>query len=299
MAEAEGHYTNALALLSKLPETAERNRRELELQLAVGRARIAIKGWAAPDVENAYIRGGKLFEEKGDVAQLFSVLYGRWVSHLVRLDLREAYQIGEELMLQAKSAGDPILLLQAHQALGNTSCQMGRFHLARQHLETAVSLCNGRRARPLSVDLEVASRSYLSWTLWFLGYPDQALKMNYKAIEVARALPDPFSLLLAEIFLCDLQQHRRDKRAVLETAERLSAICAEHGFLFGAASATLRRGAVMVEDGRGRRRPGANSTRSNRTSGNWRQGRPPGIFVLAGEGILRYRPTRRRARYDK
>ena len=38
--------------------------------------------------------------------------------------------------------------------------------------------------------------------LWFLGYADQALKMNHRAIEVARALSDPFSLTFAEVFLC-------------------------------------------------------------------------------------------------
>jgi predicted ATPase len=251
MGEAEGHYANALKVFNELPETPERDRRELALQLAVGRARIAIKGWAAPEVEHAYTRGWKLFEQQGDLAQLFPILYGRWVNYLVRFDLREAYQIGEELMLQAKNAGDSTLLLQAHQALGNTSCQMGRFQLAREHLEAALSLCNGRRARPLSVDLEVACRSYLSWTLWFLGYPDQALKMSHGAVVVARVLSDPFSLVLAEIFLCQLQQHRREGRAFQETAERLTAICAEHGFRYGAAHATVRRGAAMIEHGRG------------------------------------------------
>ena len=251
MVEAERHYANALKLLNELPETPERDRRELALQLAVGRARIAIKGWAAPEVEHAYSRGRKLFEQQGELAQLFPILYGRWVNYLVRFDLRDAYQIAEELMLQAKNAGDSTLLLQAHQALGNTSCQMGRFQLAREHLEAALSLCNGRRVRPLSVDMEVACRSYLSWTLWFLGYPDQALKMNYGAVELAQALSDPFSLVLAEIFLCQLQQHRREGRAFQETAERLTAICAEHGFLYGAAHATVRRGAAMIEYGCG------------------------------------------------
>ena len=41
MVEAERHYANALKLLNELPETPERDRRELALQLAVGPALMA------------------------------------------------------------------------------------------------------------------------------------------------------------------------------------------------------------------------------------------------------------------
>ncbi len=251
MVEAERHYTNALKLLSELPETPERDRRELALQLAVGPALIAVKGWAAPQVERAYTRARNLSEQLGELAQLFPILYVLWVNHQERFELWAAYQIGEELLLRAETAGDSTLLLQAHQALGDTSNRMGRFQLAREDLETTLSLCGARRLRPLGVDMEVVCRSCLSWTLWFLGYPDQALKMSHGAVEVARALSDPISLVFAESFLCHLQQHRREVRAFQETAERVIAICAEHGFAYGLAHATVCRGAAMTEQGRG------------------------------------------------
>ena len=196
MVEVERHYSNALKLLGELPETPERNRRELALQLAVGPALMTVKGWAAPEVERAYTRGRKLSEQVGELAQLFPILYGLWVNHLERLEFRSAYQIGEELLFQAEGAGDSTLLLEAHQALGVTAHRMGRFQLAREHLETTLLLCGARRLRPLGVDMEVVCRSQLSWTLWFLGYPDQALKMNHRAIEVARALSIRSALLL-------------------------------------------------------------------------------------------------------
>ena len=251
MVEAERHYSNALKLLNELPETPERDRRELALQLAVGPALMAIKGWAAPEVERAYTRGRKLSEQLGELAQLFPILYGLWVNHLERLEFRSAYQIGQELLLQAVSAGDRTLLLQAHQAVGVTAHRMGRFRLASEHLEIALSLGGAQRLRPLGVDMEVVCRSELSWTLWFLGYPDQALKINHGAIEVARALSDPFSLTFAEIFLCYVQHHRRDLRALQRTAERVIPICAEHGFAYGLAHASVLLGVAMTEQGRG------------------------------------------------
>jgi len=69
MVEAERHYITALKLLDELPETPERDRRELALQLSVGPALMAVKGWAAPEVERAYTRGRKLGEQLGELAQ--------------------------------------------------------------------------------------------------------------------------------------------------------------------------------------------------------------------------------------
>src|ERR1700722_19126524 len=251
MVEAERHYAKALELLGELPETPERDRRELALQLAVGPALMSVKGWAAPEVERAYRRGRKLCEQLGELAQLFPFLYGLWVNHLERLEFRSAYQIGEELLLRAESTSDSTLLLQAHQALGVTAHRMGRFQLAREHLETALSLCGARRLRPLGVDMEVICRSQLSWTLWFLGYPNRALRMNHRAVEVARALSDPFSLIFAEIFLCYVQHHRRDARALQTTAEHVISICAEHGSAYGLANANIILGVAMTEQGHG------------------------------------------------
>jgi len=251
MVEAEHHYTNALKLLGELPETPERDRRELALQLAVGPAFMSVKGWAAPEVERAYTRGRKLCERVGELAQLFPILYGLWVNHLERLEFRLAYQISEELLRRAETAGDSTLLLQAHQALGVTAHRLGQFQLSGEHLETALSLCGARRLRPLGIDMEVVCLSQLSWTLWFLGYPDQALKMNYRAVEVAQALSDPFSLIFAEIFLCYLQHHRRDARALQNTAQHVISICTEHGSAYGLAHATVCRGLAMTAQGRG------------------------------------------------
>ena len=75
--------------------------------------------------------------------------------------------------------------------------------------------------------------------------------MNHGAIEVAQALSDPFSLTFAEIFLCYVQHHRRELRAFQRTAERLTAICAEHGFVYGSAHASVLRGVAMIEQGCG------------------------------------------------
>jgi predicted ATPase len=183
--EGEQHYSDALAILQTLPESPERDRRELLLLLGSGPVLIATKGWASLQVEQTYTRARKLGERLGGPETLFPILMGLWVNSLVRSQFRAAYEIGKQLLLLAEKANDPTLLLQAHQALGDTSYQMGELELARTHLEATLSLCGRERLRSLGVDMEVVARSYLSRTLWFLGYPQQAIKMNHEAVALA------------------------------------------------------------------------------------------------------------------
>jgi class 3 adenylate cyclase/tetratricopeptide (TPR) repeat protein len=58
--EAVQHLTKGLKLLSTLPESLARALQELDLQLALGPALIAIKGYAAPEVEQTYARAWTL-----------------------------------------------------------------------------------------------------------------------------------------------------------------------------------------------------------------------------------------------
>ena len=65
MVEAAAQLTQALELLAGLPAGPERDRKELDLQIALGAALIATKGWAAPEVERAYARARELCTERG------------------------------------------------------------------------------------------------------------------------------------------------------------------------------------------------------------------------------------------
>ena len=79
--EAAAHIAEALALLKTCPETAERTDQELDLQTSLGPALIALKGYAAPEVEKAYTRARELCQQVGPTPQIFPVL-GRAVGAL-------------------------------------------------------------------------------------------------------------------------------------------------------------------------------------------------------------------------
>jgi len=252
MIEGERHFAGALELLRELPENLERDRRELELQLAVGPALIAVKGWAAPETERAYTRARELCDRLGDSPELFPVLFGMWALYLVRGEFRTANELADQL-LGAQSAQDPALLAYARLARGVTSYWMGKFLAAREHLKSAITLYDPERHRPLifryGYDAGVACLSYAAWTLWHLGYPDQALKRSYEALALAQRLSHHLNLAHAELFLGVLRQYRREVRAAQENAESVIAHSAEHGLTDYWAWATGLRGWAMAQQG--------------------------------------------------
>jgi predicted ATPase/class 3 adenylate cyclase len=244
----------AINLLQKLPDRPERIQRELLLQLAVGPALIAVKGYTAPETERAYTRARELCERLGNPPKLFpALLLGLWAVHLVRGELRASYELAEQLLRRAQSVHDPRLLMHAHQVLGVTSFYMGELLRAREHHETALSLYDPERHRSLAVryggiDVGVNCLLYAAWILWHLGYPDQALKKGNQAL--ALAVGHPHSLAYAEFFVGVLRQFRREARATQENAESAISLSAEHRLTDFFVWVTSLRGWVIVEQGR-------------------------------------------------
>jgi class 3 adenylate cyclase len=134
-ADAINNLTTAIDLLQKLPDDSERANRELSLQLAVGPALIAVKGWAAVEVERTYTHVRELCEQAGDPPELFPGLFGLWLVYLLRAKLQSARELAEELLRRAQREKDPALVQYAHFALGNTSFWRGELLLARKNLE--------------------------------------------------------------------------------------------------------------------------------------------------------------------
>jgi hypothetical protein len=63
MAEAAAQFQEALNQLALLPDTPERQRRELEFCSSLAAALFAVKGVAAPETGQAYTRAHKLCEQ--------------------------------------------------------------------------------------------------------------------------------------------------------------------------------------------------------------------------------------------
>jgi class 3 adenylate cyclase/predicted ATPase len=253
--EAIGHLTKGLDLLKGLPETPEHTQQELDLQTALAPAWMAAKGYAAPEVEQAYGRARELCRQLGETARLFSVLRGLGAFYFVRGKYQTARELGEELLSLAQSPQDPARLLGAHQVLGIAWFWLGELPSARGHLEQTIALYNPQQHRSQAFragqDPGVLCRAYSAWALGLLGYPDQALEKIHEAVTLGRDLSHPHSLVFALYLVASLHQLRRDVPATHEWAEATLALSREQLFPYWLAVGRITRGWALANHGHG------------------------------------------------
>ena len=152
MGEAVAHLINGLEVLKSLPHGPERQQRELGLQLALGRASIAAKGFAAPETGRAYARARELCRDLGDVSEVFPILYGQSVFHFQQGELATSHEVARELLRLAEERGDTAAQVTGFRMVGGALYQLGNWSRAaitlRQH-SLFTTLC-GTEPRRLS-----------------------------------------------------------------------------------------------------------------------------------------------------
>jgi len=237
--EAISHLRKGLEVLQVLPDTPARLQHELELQTTLGPALIATKGFGAPEVAQAYTRARELCQQMGETPDVFPVLRGLWVFHEARAELQMARELAEQLLVLAQRLQDPVYLIEAHRALGNTLFWLGEFGPAWGHLEQAIALYDAQQ-----------HRSYAARALWLLGYPDQARRRSAEALTLAQELSHSPSLAVALAWAPFLHQSCREVPMVQERAEALMGLAAEQGFQWWLAVGTIFRDWALAQQGR-------------------------------------------------
>jgi class 3 adenylate cyclase/predicted ATPase len=251
--EAIHHLTTALEFLKTLPAIPVRAQQELVLQLTLGSALQATRGYAAPEVESCFARAHTLCGQMGVTPQLSPVLGGLWAFYVVRGAFQRARAMADQLLRLAQREHDPPLFLEAHLELGFTLLFVGEFVAAQEHLARAITLYNperhGDHAFLYGLDPKVACLSYSASVLWFLGYPDRALRQTAEALALAQQLSHPSSLSLALHFAARLHLLCREFPAVQQWAEALISLSTERGLLLFGALGTLGRGEALTGQG--------------------------------------------------
>ena len=231
-----------------------RTQLDLTLQLALGVPLMAIKGTAASEVERAYARARELCQLLGETFQLFPVLSGLRTVYFVRGESQKARELAEQCLTLAQSLQDPGLLLLAHRVLGQTLFSLGELATAQANFEQAITLYDPHQHHSLTFlyygqDPGVFCFSFTALPLWFLGYPDQALKRSQTALALAQKLSHPHSVAFALGLAAHLHQLRREGQAAQEQAEAGITLATEQGFPQLLALGTFLRGWALAEQG--------------------------------------------------
>ncbi|HXP75391.1 MAG TPA: AAA family ATPase [Stellaceae bacterium] len=249
--EAVAHLSRGIAGLKELPETPERNRQELALQLALGPALMSVHGFVSPRAIGAYQRARSIAEELGDDRARFAAVWGLWLSHDAE-DLAGRETLTHELSRVAELLGDPELRLQAHHSAWATVMWRGRLIESREHVREGLKLYDRDRHRGHALiygghDPGVCASGLGAVTLWLLGYPDQAARSARDGIELAGTLSHEPSAGHALWFAGIIHYFRRDAPMVLECGERLTALGREHGLTLYQAVGEIMQGWALAQ----------------------------------------------------
>jgi predicted ATPase len=254
--EAIAHVQRGLELLATLPDTPQRAQHELNLLTTLGPALLATKGYAAPEVGQAYTRARVLCQQIGETPEHFLVLWNLWLFYIARSQHRTAMELGEQCLQIAQRVQDEAPLQEAHLALGDSWFYLGNPALACTHLEHTIALYNPEQPHVLDyryagMDLGTAALGYYAWALWLRGYPEQARTQNAKALSLAQQLAHPFTLARTLYYDTVLGQLRRDAPSVRDQADAAITVATAQRFALVQAQGPILRGwAIGVQEHR-------------------------------------------------
>jgi DNA-binding SARP family transcriptional activator/predicted ATPase len=252
-AEAIRYLQHVLTLLQGLPSTPETSGRELMTQIALGPVLLATKGYAAPEVEQAFTRAWELCQQVGDGARRFQVLW--WLSrfYLVQPNLARGLEVSQQLLALAEAAQDDGLLLEAHFAMGTYHLHRGALQEGRHLLEQCLARFDPARHSDHTLtfgqDPWVVGSAYLAWTLWCLGEPAAAQAQVEAGLARAEAINHPYSQVAMLTYACVQQQFLGDPARCHALAEAAIELANRYGFTLWLSMATFLRGWSQTQVG--------------------------------------------------
>jgi serine/threonine protein kinase/predicted ATPase len=244
-----------LGLLKSTPDTTARTRQELALQITLSLPLGACRGLASQESRELFTRARELAQQLGDPPELLTIMYGQWRSYLIGGDNSTALKLGEEFLALARAKA-PAAMIRAHQIMASVFKYRGEFTSACAHTKELLAIWNPQPHDGEAVVYAAENPAMIglfidAWSLWNLGYPDQALQQSREALALARQDASPYGLALATFMAAELHISRREHQRVREMAEDCLAICTEHGFPQWLANGYICRGWALVEAGQG------------------------------------------------
>jgi predicted ATPase len=252
MTEAVAQLRKGLDLLPSVADTAVRQEHELNLQIALGNALIAIKGWSAPEVGRTFACGRVLCEQLDRPELLRSILEGQWAFCFTRGDLKQSEHHAEEIRQLGEARDDMRSRCLGATLSGNTLLACGRFIDARASYENALALWKMTdRALVTSSGGRAMLLISLFKTLLYLGYVDEArLRRNEALVEARKRSPYHLAHVLCHAWHGDwAMEGEKFVGKTLSSADEILALSSEQGYPLTTAVGNIMRGWCLAKLG--------------------------------------------------
>jgi class 3 adenylate cyclase/predicted ATPase len=251
MIEAVAQLHKGLELLRGLPAGPARQQQELDLNIVLGTALIATKGYAAPEVGDTFAHARVMAEQLDKPEYLFPLLYGQWAYELVRSEHKLALPFAQKMEQLGHGRDDRTALLLGHSMHGFLRFNLGELLAARTLLEQCGEMSDPtRRAAYVAqtgADQYPIMLVYLGATLTYLGYIDQGGARLREAVSVARQLGHAYTLAFALGWRAMMGAFTRSPCEAQLYADEALTLSSENGFPAWMGVAMVARGWAVVE----------------------------------------------------
>lgn len=250
--EAADLLRRALALCRAFPESDRRLKQELDLLVILGPSLVTTEGYSASEVGATYGRALDL-SRRFDNRNIFVILSGIWVFHVVRGELEKARQFSLEFLSLAEREPTPGLMLAANFLRGCSLFHLGQLDASFDHMTAAIRNHSGPAESVLALfagpDLGVFCRCYLAQLAWHREDGNHGDDHAAEAIAAARRMRHPFSVAIALDYAAMLHAFRGESRLALEQGREAVEVCSRHGFAYYLAMANILTGWAEAAEG--------------------------------------------------
>jgi class 3 adenylate cyclase/tetratricopeptide (TPR) repeat protein len=246
--EAQESLQQALALLNLVPESQERDVRELKLRQSLRNMIHVTRGWAAPEAAEAAERIGLLAQRSGDLWLLVESMTGRCFQALIVGALSNAAALADEALELARREGNPTSLALLHVQQLMVHFFRGDLAGAEGYFTTGLKFFDDPGFRRNPVGSAIAFFGWASWTAWMLGRADVACERLAK-IRLAVNPANPHDLAWSATHEANLRVLMRENESAEAMAARALELCEKHRFPSVAADSRCALGHARAQLG--------------------------------------------------
>lgn len=196
--EAVAYLEKGLAIVERLPPSADRDGLELSLREPLHSARLRWRGWAASEVGVNATAILWLAQRQRQPQSLLIGLWGMWINTITQGRVAESPVWARRLLAEGIQTGDTDMQIFGHRALLSSHFYLGELRQALEQRDRILVLYDPRQAaRWMELtgnDTKTAMGIFASQAIWMLGAPDGAAQLSEQMDAHSRSLGHPFDI---------------------------------------------------------------------------------------------------------
>ena len=227
-AEAIRLYREALSVIAAMPAGRDRDGLELSVLTALAAPLNAREGYASRALERNMERSIALAESLGraDLVQVGFV--GLGVTWYVQGRAADCHRVSARALALASPGSSTAG--HARFMMGGAALAMGRLAEGLRDLAFAAGLGDGKELLSVGSRANVHATAWGAHAHWLLGDEESAASAAQQAIDMARAIGDPYNVAIALAYSAITHQLRHDLPRLREAVTELGELCRRYEF---------------------------------------------------------------------